>query len=180
MKQLGGVVDDVAFVVGGQARFEVGEEWIVFLDVRPRDRTLSVAGLESGKWTLTASTDAATAMAREMRGADPSTVVSRDYRSVAQLHALAALTGGRASAAGAVLAPSAGQRRRRRRASRGRITLLSPKTPARWHEADAGATVYVDTESGGHPQIDGGGLTQLARAAAMWDGAGSLSLQAGG
>jgi hypothetical protein len=181
VKQLGGVVNDVAFVVGGQARFEVGEECIVFLDVRPRDRTLSVAGLESGKWTLTASTDAATAMAREVRGADASTVVSRDYRSVAQLHALAALTGGRASAAGAKLTPSAtanamGEAGRESAA----YTLLNPSTPARWHEADSGASVYVDTESGGHPQIAGGGLTQLGRAAAMWAGAGSLALQSGG
>ena len=80
VKQLGGVVNDIAFVVGGQARFEVGEEVMLFLDVRPRDRTLSVAGLESGKWTLTAASDAATAMAREMRGTDPRHVVSRDYR----------------------------------------------------------------------------------------------------
>ena len=181
VKQLGGVVGDVAFVVGGQARFEVGEESIVFLDVRPRDRTLSVAGLESGKWTLTASTDAATAMAREVRGADASAVVSRDYRSVAQLHALAALTGRRASAAGAVLTPSATASAMGAMGSESAAyTLLNPSTPARWHEADSDAAVYVDTESGGHPQIAGGGLTQLGRAAAMWDGAGSLSLQAGG
>ena len=111
VKQLGGVVNDTAFVVGGQARFEVGEEVLLFLDVRPRDRTLSVAGLEHGKWTLTGSTDAATAMAREVRGTDPGHVVSRDFKSMAQLQALAALTGGRASAAGVDLAP----RRQRRR-----------------------------------------------------------------
>ena len=179
VKQLGGVVDDLAFVVGGQAHFAVGEECVVFLDVRPRDRTLSVAGLESGKWTLTASTDAGTAMALEIRGADPSTVVSRDYRSVAQLHALAALTGGRASAAGAVLTPSAGTPSNDSGRAGAAFTLLSPNTPARWHEADAGATVYLDTQSGGHPQIDGGGLTQLSRAAGMWGSAGSLPLRAG-
>ena len=59
------------------------------------------------------------------------------------------------------------------------FTLLSPNTPARWHEADTGATVYLDTQSGGHPQIDGGGLTQLSRAAGMWGTAGSLPLRAG-
>ena len=53
VKQLGGIVGDTAFVVGGQARFDVGEEVLVFLDVRPRDGTLSVAGLEQGKWLIT-------------------------------------------------------------------------------------------------------------------------------
>jgi hypothetical protein len=180
VKQLGGVVDDIAFVVGGQARFEVGEECLVFLDVRPRDRTLSVAGLESGKWTVTATTAAASAMAREIRGNDPAAVVARDYRSVAQLHALAALTGSRASAADATLMPGGGTTST---AGSGRgvaaFTLLSPGTPARWHEADSGANVYLDTQSGGHPQMAGGGLTQLARAAGMWSAAGSLPLQPG-
>ena len=37
VKQLGGVVDDVALLIGGQARFESGEEVFLFLDVRPRD-----------------------------------------------------------------------------------------------------------------------------------------------
>ncbi len=180
VKQLGGVVNDVAFVVGGQARFEVGEECLVFLDVRPRDRTLSVAGLESGKWTVTASTAAASAMAREIRGTDPATVVARDHRSVAQLHALAALTGGRASAAGATLSPSAGLTPAAGPARDvAAFTVLSPGTPARWHEADTGANVYLDTQSGGHPQIAGGGLTQLARAAGMWSAAGSLPLPPG-
>ncbi len=178
VKQLGGVVNDTALVVGGQAHFEVGEEVLLFLDVRPRDRTLSVAGLEQGKWTLTGSTDAATAMAREVRGTDPGRVVSRDFTSMAQLQALAALTGGRAAAAGVNLAPRAST------AEEGRVgaafTLLTPATPARWHQADSGAPVYVDTQSGGHPQFGGGGLTQLARAAQMWATAGSLPLQEGG
>ena len=81
VKQLGGIVGDTAFVVGGQARFEVGEDVLVFLDVRPRDNTLSVAGLEQGKWVLTGSADAATAAAREIRGHDQATVVAREYRS---------------------------------------------------------------------------------------------------
>ena len=37
----------------------------------------------------------------------------------------------------------------------------------------------MDTQTGGHPQIAGGGLTQLARAAAMWAAAGSLPLSSG-
>ena len=59
------------------------------------------------------------------------------------------------------------------------FTLLSPGTPARWHEADTAQPVFVDTQSGGHPQFGGGGLDQLARAAAMWAAEGSLRLQPG-
>jgi hypothetical protein len=180
VKQLGGVVNDVAFVVGGQARFELGEECIVFLDVRPRDRTLSVAALEGGKWTLTGSSDPAAAMAREIRGTDRATVVARDYRSVEQLYSLAALAGSRASAASAVLSPSAVATSGDSGRGIAAFSLLSPESPARWHEADSGATVYLDTQSGGHPQIGGGGLTQLARAADMWGAAGTLSLRPGG
>lgn len=181
LKQLGGVVADTAFVVGGQARFEVGEDVLVFVDVRPRDCTLSVAGLERGKWTLTASADPATAMARDIRGTDPSVVVARDFRSLVDLQALASRVGTRASAADAVLAPSV--ETVRSGPSTGQsgpaFSLLNPSLPARWHQADTATPVYVDSQTGGHPQIAGGGLTQLSRAAAMWGAAGSLPLQAG-
>jgi hypothetical protein len=178
VKQLGGIVGGTAFVVGGQARFEVGEEVFLFLEVRPRDRTLSVAGLEGGKWTLTASTDPRQAMAREIRGTDPGAVVAREFRSLTELHALGALAGTRASAAGAVIAPKPVVSDSGRAGAS--FTLLTPATPARWHEADNGAAVYLDTQTGGHPQFGGGGLTQLARAASMWTAEGSLNLLPGG
>jgi hypothetical protein len=57
--------------------------------------------------------------------------------------------------------------------------FLSPATPARWHEADLAAPVFVDTQPGGHPQIADGGLSQLVNAAALWTAAGSLRLQPG-
>ena len=179
VKQLGGVVGDTAFVVGGQARFDAGEEVLVFLDVRPRDRTLSVAGLEHGKWTLAGSGDAASPMAREVRGTDPAVVVARDLRPLAELQALATLVGTRNSAADAVLTPSlvAGANDP---VGRGVAAYsLLGNTPARWHQADSASPVYVDTQSGGHPQFAGGGLTQLSQAAALWSGGGSLRLQNG-
>ncbi len=180
VKQLGGVVGDVVFVVGGQARFEIGEEVLVFLDVRPRDRTLSVAGLEHGKWMVTGASEPARAMAREVRGTDPSVVVARDYRSMAELHALAALTGQRASASAAVMAAAPASASSGDGRGVAAYSLLSPGTPARWHEADSGASVFIDTESGGMAGIAGGGLSQLGRAAAMWRDAGALDLHTGG
>ena len=117
-------------------------------------------------------------MARETRGTDR-TVVAREYRSLAQLYDLAALAGSRASAAGAVLTPRPDPTAGIGRGAAG-FTLLSPGTPARWHEADTTQAVYVDTQTGGHPQFAGGGLDQLARGVSMWAVEGSLRLQPGG
>ncbi|MGD9905194.1 MAG: matrixin family metalloprotease [Vicinamibacterales bacterium] len=177
VKQLGGVVGDTALVIGGQAYFGVGEEVFVFLDVRPRDRTLSVAGLEQGKWQADPLAVAGAALVRERRGTDTATVIGRDHRTLAALRDLAALVGRRESAAGAVLAPD--PPRAAAAPDAAAFTLLSPSTPARWHQADSAAPVPVDTQSGGHPQFAGGGLTQLSRAAALWTAPGSLRLQDG-
>ena len=181
VKQLGGLVGDTAFVVGGQARFELGEEVLVFLDVRPRDRTLSVAGLEQGKWLVTGAADSAAAFTREVRGTEPMAVVARDFRAGVDLDALVALAGTRVRATGAVLTPAvpaATLAGGDGHAGAG-FTLLNPSTPARWQQADTATPVYVDTQSGGHAQFAGGGLTQLANAAGLWRAAGSLPLQFG-
>lgn len=181
VKQLGGIVGSTALVIGGQARFAVGEDVLLFLDVRPRDNTLSVSGLEQGKWVLTGSPEPGTAFTRVMRGHDQATVVARDYRSAAALEALAALAGTQTSAAAAHLTPVVPSVPAPVLDGRGiepLYTLLSA-TPARWHQADTGAPVYVDTQSGGHPQFAGGGLTQLSNAAAIWSAPGSLRLQNG-
>lgn len=176
VKQLGGLVADTALVVGGQAQFDLGEDVLIFLDVRPRDGTLSVSGLEQGKWTLSGG-DSATAANRQTRGQDPSIVVAREYRSAAYLNGLASLAGTQVSAAGAVLepvvppAPPAG--------GRGPAFTYLTSTPARWHQADTSAPVYVDSETGGHPQFVAGGLPQLENALAAWSAAGSLRLQRG-
>lgn len=177
VKQLGGVVADTALVVGGQAQFELGEDVLIFLDVRPRDGTLAVAGLEQGKWTLSGG-DAATAANRQTRGHDPSVVVAREYRSTTYLDALASLAGTRVSAAGAVLEPEVPAQAP---AAGGRSAAFSylTSTPARWHEADTSAPVYVDSQVGGHPQFAAGGLPQLENALGAWSAAGSLRLQRG-
>lgn len=176
VKQLGGIVGDTAFVVGGQAQFEVGEDVLVFLDVRPRDNTLSVAGLEQGKWVLTGSPDPSTSAARDVRGHDITTVVSRDYTSAVTLDQLAALVGTTSSATGAVLQPAVPAALASADGRRGPAYTLLTSQPARWHQPDDGLAVFVDTQSGGHPQFSGGGLTQLANANAMWSAAGSLRL----
>lgn len=178
VKQLGGMVGGTAFVVGGQAQFTVGEDVLVFLDVRPRDNTLSVSGLEQGKWVLNGAPDVATSAVREMHGTDPAAVVARDYRSTTALQSLAALAGSRVRATAAVLEPALPAAAPGGGHDAPLFTLLASQ-PARWHEADTATPVFVDTQAGGHPQFAGGGLTQLANAAAKWSAAGSLRLANG-
>lgn len=179
VKQLGGFVGGTAFVVGGQAQFTVGEDVLVFLDVRPRDNTLSVSGLEQGKWVLNGAADVATSAMREMHGTDPAAVVARDYRTTTALQSLAALAGSRVSATGAVLEPVIPAAAAPGGGHDGPLYTLLATQPARWHEADTATPVYVDTQAGGHPQFAGGGLTQLANAAAKWSAVGSLRLANG-
>ena len=121
-------------------------------------------------------------MAREIRGTDPQTVVARDYRSLAQLHDLAALAGSRASAAGAVLTPRADptsrHRPRRRRLhaaqpghpgalARGRYRAApstSTRRPAATRSSPAAASTSWPAASRCGPRKDRFGCSRAARA----------------
>jgi hypothetical protein len=180
VKQLGGVVGDTALVVGGQARFAPGEDVLVFLDVRPRDGTLSVAGLDGGKWTI-----ASGVAARPRSGAAPvamdrhaDSVVAPDTRSLAALETLAALAGTRVRIGALRASRPLTADDPRARALPG-FSLLAPATPARWHEVDTRTPVYVDTQPGGHPQMPGGGLAQAIAATALWSAPSALVLRPG-
>ena len=52
IKQLGGEAGRRGLRVSGQAAFGVGEEVLLFLEVRPRDGTLYTSALWQGKWNL--------------------------------------------------------------------------------------------------------------------------------
>ena len=171
LKLLGGSVDGVSLAVGGQARFAPGEDVFAFLDVRPRDQTLSVTGLERGKWTLRATPDATTATrTRHDRPHD-------ETADPAALEQLAALAGSQIRLPAALAdAPSA--------AEAAAITSRGPADAgnaiaARWHEADWGSAVPVDSAPDGHPLFPSGGLTQFLRALDAWTGAGPLRLAPG-
>ena len=174
LKLLGGQMGRESLVIGDQAEFTLGEEVIAFLDVRPRDHTLSVAGLGRGKWTVGDGPGRVTATRRRgPRGAD-------DAVDMAAVETLATLAGTvvrlplgaetNATAPADMLAvgsdgPSAAD--------------LSTPAVARWHEADWGASVSVDSAAGGHPLFPTGGVTQLLRALATWSAAGPLQLTPG-
>ncbi len=171
LKLLGGADAERALVVGGQARFTPGEDVLVFLDVRPRDGTLSVTGLERGKWTMDGGVSAVAS--RHLH--DAPAAVARDVVPARDLESLAALAGTTVRLPAATLVapaafdgpatPAAGD--------------VAPATAARWHEADWGAPVFVDSMTGGHPIFPGGGFTQLLRAIGLWTGPSALRLLPG-
>jgi hypothetical protein len=170
IKLLGGSVDGLSLAVGGQARFAPGEEVFAFLDVRPRDQTLSVTGLERGKWTLRV-TPGETSATRTRHGTHDETA------DPAALERLAALAGSQVRLPPALAdTPSAAETDAL--AARG-TEDAGAAIAARWHEADWGAAVPVDSAPNGHPLFPSGGLTQFLRALDAWNRAGSLRLAPG-
>lgn len=179
VKQLGGVVGDDALVVDGQATLATGDEVFLLLDVRPRDRTLMVAGLTAGLWRAsTDPTGVSAAWRREVRTRSAPV-------SIAALDRLAALTGTRTSAAGADLrpappmsAPDGAWMSTGASSERGRpVTAPASTAPiaGRWHEADDGRPVHVDHDAA----LPVAAAPALAAALAAWSAAGSLTLAAG-
>lgn len=170
LKLLGGVADGEALLVGGQAQFTPGEEVIAFLDVRPRDLTLSVTGLERGKWTV-----------RPVAGRTAALRLLHDHSAIdavdpSALETLATLAGSKVRLpVTATFLPDATE-------EAAPPLDAAPATAAiaiRWHEADWAGPVPVDSAFGGHPLFPMGGLTQFLRAAAAWSVAGPLQLVAG-
>jgi hypothetical protein len=171
LKLLGGADAGIRFVVGGQATFTVGEEVFVFVDVRPRDGTLSVAGLDRGKWTIQAPAAGPRAATR----AGSFDVPPDDVSSLADLEALAALSGTAVQLPPTYVAEGSAPN-----ASAGAGLNAEPGvTAGRWHEADWGVPVSVDSEGGGHPLFPGGGFSSLLRAIATWSGRSPLTLRPG-
>lgn len=151
VRVLGGVLGTTALVVGEQARFAPGEDVFVLLEVRPRDGSFAVTGLERGKWSLAPG------------DAD------------ADLEALAALTGTQVRLPAdwtpvqgipALAGPDA-------------AVDLDAVSAGRWHEADWSAPVPVDSAPGGHVLFPGGGFAQVLRALETWSAAGALRLAPG-
>ncbi len=169
LKLLGGTNDGVALQVGGQAQFVAGERVHVLLDVRPRDGSLSVTGLSRGKWTLDTAGQVGDRVDERLG------LVVAERRPLADLDRLSALTGTEVRADGARL-------RQPDATEAGRDNTVSPPTAptaARWHEADWGAPVPVDSAFGGHPLFPLGGVAQVLRSLEVWSNAASLRLTAG-
>ncbi|MFN7979933.1 MAG: matrixin family metalloprotease [Vicinamibacterales bacterium] len=176
VRLLGGVHDSTALVVGGQARFTPGEDVLVLLEVRPRDGSLAVTGLERGKWTVqpALTADAPAIRALHLRAPGETT-----RTTVADVEALASLAGTR------VRLPAHWSATRGLGDGAGRTATvvtgadLNPTSLGRWHEADWGAPVLVDSAPNGHALFPGGGFAQALRALGAWSAAGALHLAPG-
>jgi hypothetical protein len=115
VKILGGRVGDVEFQVAGQATLVAGDDVLLWLEVRPRDRTLYPVGLSQGVQRLDAVSD------------ERSLNTIRDIVAAApdRAESFHAVPPELSVAAESFLPPSEGG-------------------PGRWHEADTGSLVAVD------------------------------------
>lgn len=117
MKTLGGRVDDLELRIHGTATLAVGDDIVLFLEVRPRDGTLYPAGLGQGVKQLSGLTETQVEMMRQ--AATQSSPRVESYETTPREL--------RGSAQYAFLPPSEGG-------------------PGRWHEADSNVPVFVDYE----------------------------------
>ena len=170
LKQLGGNVDGVELSIGGQARFDRGENVLLFLSVRPRDATLMTTALAQGKWAIAAGPLGLQARQEEL----PAHVRPLE-NLLASLRDLAGPDRFKPSAKHIVTAP-----REAAGASEATASAGFAFSGARWHEADAGVPVFVDSQAGGQPGLAGGGFDEIQRAMAAWsNGGGSIRLAVG-
>lgn len=165
VKMLGGRIDDLELHVAGQAQLAADDEAVLWLEVRPRDRTLYPAGLWQGVWKISGENAAALAERSEPSG------IVRDRSSVDALRATVQRS--RPTGQTFVAVPPEFDVN-----AQPYTFLPSDGPPGRWHEADFATLVSVDYEP--FPSGLGGGLSELDAAIALWDASGmSLQIQRG-
>ncbi len=148
IKQLGGVSGELGLSVTDQARFDPGEQVLLFLEVRPRDRTLYTSGLSQGKWQVVQLPDG---QRLATRGAE--TLAIGSLRTAP--FAIAAFDV-RANVVTSSVEAVASQP----------FTLMSPSYRYSFW-------VPVDMQAGGQPGLAGGGFAELQTALTRWNNAGS-------
>ena len=158
LKQAGGIVGDIGLDVPGQATFTLGEEVLVFAEVRPRDATLYTTALWQGKSAI--EIDAATG-ARVAVQRDDSIRTGPTEMARVELAALRATVLARAGhevrleTFNAVPddTPASDE-----------LPFVIFSLPAKWRTLPA----PFDVEAGGQPGLAGGGLSALASNASQW------------
>jgi len=183
IKQLGGTIGNDGLSVGDQASFTRGEDVLLFLETRPRDKTLYTSALWQGKWTLDrdgvtgeriATRRSPVASARGALGGEP------DRRSLAALMSRLR-TAGSGAERPFVVEPSAEETRAAVRAAT--VGVGAPYAflgPYRWNEFDSNTPIPMDMAPGGQPGLSDGGASGLVRATQIWSGPTGLRFSAGG
>jgi hypothetical protein len=160
IKQLGGRIGDFGLVVADQPTFGVGEEVLLYLEVRPRDQSLYTAALWQGKWTLEAAANGERVAARqEPAHAGALATVDR--------HALASV---RASVAAAATDPDAALHIN---VAPSDAAFATPQPFVLLGPFRYLFNPPVDVQAGGQPGLAGGGFAQLANSVARWNAAGA-------
>jgi hypothetical protein len=152
IKQLGGEAGRRGLRVPGQAAFNVGEDVLLFLEVRPRDRTLYTAALWQGKWNVRRVGATRLAVRRHEAEADTrplSAIQTAIDRAHADRRVDASINAHPADAAAAIARP---------------YVLFNYRY---------NFLPVVDMQSGGQPGLAGGGLAEILASIARWNGAGS-------
>lgn len=177
LKQLGGAVDDVALEIADQVAFATGEHVLLFLDARPRDRTLMTTGFWQGKWLLHADASTGERLATRSQPTigrsawEQRTEVRQLSTIVAEVAANSSgVEGGSALVATPPEAPPPSGRS-------DRFTFLG--TPSRWMQAngsDLPGAIPVDI-SGFQAGLGGGGQGEILNAAALWNNVATSSLR---
>jgi hypothetical protein len=169
IKQLGGRLDNEGLMVPGQAQFVVGEQVLVFLEARPRDRTLYTSGLWQGKWSVAvdAVTNERIAFKREPDTglATAGAMLSGIRGEVSRMAAL-----GTATTEGLNVAPV----EQPSPFAAAPFVLNTP--PIRW----TAPIVSVNIATGAQLGLPSGGVPEINAAIAQWNAAGSSLRLAGG
>jgi hypothetical protein len=179
LKQLGGRLGATALEIAGQPTFAVGENVLVFLEVRPRDRTLAVTALWQGKFTIVSGGADGEVAVRQDPGGRARGVFGDQARSLATwsgtLRSRVASAATTSASAGAIdFAPSEAARATPDGGSSGAAT-------ASWRDATlARQAVRVDTVAPGQAQLAGGGEQEVRHATDFWTATGITTLATGG
>jgi hypothetical protein len=181
LKQAGGRLGNEQFAVFGQAEFAAGEDVMLFLEVRPRDKTLYTAALWQGKWNIERDS---TSGERIVTRRNPDTLERGVFQGDPERRVMstfsARLSSQRAMRTGAAEGPRsfvAEPPAAEMKDVAGSLTAVLPFTqlgPYRWNEFDTKTTIPVDVNSAGQPGLSGGGFSELSKAINVWTSATGL------